>query len=106
MPQKIQLWLGKIKEIRHNADGTISIRFKDLLFGRRSRRFKPKQGLHLKEGDLVIRHETRRRDYEPPVVVAVDRVSEIKGSTVEIERALGNAPSIKGRFIKLNVFCE
>ena len=62
---------------------------------------RPKQGLYLKEGDLIIRYESGN-------TVAIDKITRIEGNAIKIRRVLGSikeTPSIKRSYIDLIVWC-
>lgn len=61
----------------------------------------PKQGLKLKDGDLIIRHDTGNR------TLAIDKVIKIDGY-FQIMRVFGKikeVPSLKRKYIALDVIC-
>ena len=90
--------LCKVKEIFRDSDG-ISISCDD---GTVTRSFaRPKQGLHLREGNLIIRYESGN-------TVAIDKITRIEGNAIKIKRVLWNVketPSIKRSYINLDVWC-
>jgi len=101
MSQEVKLYLARVENIFRHPDGTVSIRSNE---GNVTRSFeRPRQGLHLKEGDLIIRHE------RVGFTIAIDKVVAINGNAIKIRRVLGkikDVSSLKGRYVKLSVFCE
>jgi len=90
--------LGQVRRILREGDTVrVQVAGKGM-----TREFKiPKCGLHLKKGDLVIRHDGYLR------TVAIDKVL-IKDGVLRLRRVLGSfddAPSIKRKFIDVTVYC-
>ena len=95
--------LGQVRRILREGDTVrVQVAGKGM-----TREFKiPKCGLHLKKGDLVIRHDIIG-DYMDCDTVAVDRVL-IEDGVLRLRRVLGSfddAPSIKRKFIDITVYC-
>ena len=94
--------LCRVEKIHQEQNGNISISSSD---GNVTRAFKqPLQGLHLRMGDFIIRHEVGGN------TVAIDRLIRIDDfGRLRLKRVLGllkDVPSLKGKNIELCVSCR